>query len=333
MKSSISCAIVRDLMPTYLDKLTSDETNKIIEEHIEECEECSSLLNIMKEPKFDDEEIKKEKIEINFLKKNKKKTKDILAVSVIVAAISIIAAIIIPFFIRQELAYEEFNPDLTVGDVIVDGKNVKNGLVSLTAKSYGTYGISRVDFSEENGVVTIKVIGARNKIFTSSVHESKFSSSNTIKTVKLGGNIIWENGVTVSDNTLEIYKSAHPYVGDPSQNGETLSALKIYEKLGEYTMELHTGKEPYGMTVVIKKPVEEKKKRYLENYMGFAAYNCLAVIDNLSYVNFKYELNGVKKETTWDLDKAKQELGKSIKEYGKSEVLLESLKWDYNVLE
>lgn len=329
MKSNISCAIIKDLMPTYLDELTSEETNKVIEGHIAECEECTKLLKDMREPEIDHDEMNNEKIEIDFLKKNKKQSKLILGSAVIIAVISIIAGSIIPLFTKYELSYEEINLDLSVGDITIDDEFVEDGLLSLTAKAYGPYGISNIDCSEKDGVVTIKVIGARDRIWTSSVYGTQYNTKNTIKAIRFGNNIIWENGVTVFDDTLEIYKTAHPYVGDISKNGETLHALKIFEILGEYTIQLHTSEEPYGMTVEIRKPIEAKKEAYLEKYMGYAAYNCLAVIDNLSYVSFQYESGGVQKEAKWDLEKAQQTFGKSIKDYGKSEVSLASLKWDY----
>ena len=33
------CKIVQDLLPNYIDKLTADDTNEFIENHLKECEE------------------------------------------------------------------------------------------------------------------------------------------------------------------------------------------------------------------------------------------------------------------------------------------------------
>ena len=40
--------LVQDLFPSYIDELTSDETNKFVEEHIASCEECKNILEAMK---------------------------------------------------------------------------------------------------------------------------------------------------------------------------------------------------------------------------------------------------------------------------------------------
>lgn len=41
------CDIVRDLLPSYIEKVTSDESNKFVEEHIAQCESCIIYLNDM----------------------------------------------------------------------------------------------------------------------------------------------------------------------------------------------------------------------------------------------------------------------------------------------
>ena len=41
------CKIIQDLFPNYIEKLTSEETNEYIENHIKECEECKEKLKTM----------------------------------------------------------------------------------------------------------------------------------------------------------------------------------------------------------------------------------------------------------------------------------------------
>lgn len=43
------CKIIQDLLPTYIENLTSDETTKFIEEHLKNCSECQTVYNNMKE--------------------------------------------------------------------------------------------------------------------------------------------------------------------------------------------------------------------------------------------------------------------------------------------
>ena len=44
----MECGIVKDLLPSYIDGLTSDESNHMIEEHLEKCVECREYLEEMK---------------------------------------------------------------------------------------------------------------------------------------------------------------------------------------------------------------------------------------------------------------------------------------------
>ena len=42
------CSLIKDLLPSYIDELTSEETNKEIENHLSECEECKKVYESMK---------------------------------------------------------------------------------------------------------------------------------------------------------------------------------------------------------------------------------------------------------------------------------------------
>lgn len=49
------CYIVRDLLPSYIDHLCSKETSKFVEQHIFTCEQCSQIVNQMRD-EFDMQE-------------------------------------------------------------------------------------------------------------------------------------------------------------------------------------------------------------------------------------------------------------------------------------
>lgn len=44
-----NCKVISDLLPLYIDGACSDESKKIVEEHLKECEECRLLAEDMKE--------------------------------------------------------------------------------------------------------------------------------------------------------------------------------------------------------------------------------------------------------------------------------------------
>ena len=47
MKEKKDCKIVQDLLPNYVEKLTNEETNQYIKEHLAECKECNKIYENM----------------------------------------------------------------------------------------------------------------------------------------------------------------------------------------------------------------------------------------------------------------------------------------------
>ena len=65
--------LVNDLLPDYIEGLTSPETNRIIEEHLAKCPSCHETLERMKEKPFVLEP--DEKVEIDYLKTVRKQNR------------------------------------------------------------------------------------------------------------------------------------------------------------------------------------------------------------------------------------------------------------------
>lgn len=88
MKSKIPCELIQDLLPLYLDNLTSDTTNKEMELHVSECEVCNRRMQLMKNPDmvFEDEEEK----EIQFLKKNRRANVMIVLTTLMISTVLIL---------------------------------------------------------------------------------------------------------------------------------------------------------------------------------------------------------------------------------------------------
>ncbi|MBU5676888.1 zf-HC2 domain-containing protein [Alkaliphilus sp. MSJ-5] len=68
----MKCEIIQDLLPSYIDDLTSSESNLEIEEHLKNCPQCKEIFEQMKaEVKVENIEYNKEKIK-PFKKLNRK---------------------------------------------------------------------------------------------------------------------------------------------------------------------------------------------------------------------------------------------------------------------
>ena len=83
----MKCEIIRDLLPSYIDGLTSDESNQVVEEHLYGCEECQELLDQMKQDIRDPQEIIVNKKKIKPFKKVKKMIWKAVLATIIVCAL------------------------------------------------------------------------------------------------------------------------------------------------------------------------------------------------------------------------------------------------------
>lgn len=43
----INCNIIKDLLPSYMDEICSEESRKLVEEHLKECNACRNLVEMM----------------------------------------------------------------------------------------------------------------------------------------------------------------------------------------------------------------------------------------------------------------------------------------------
>lgn len=48
MNNETKCNVVNDLLPLYMDELTSEETNSFIKKHLEECPDCQNEYRTLK---------------------------------------------------------------------------------------------------------------------------------------------------------------------------------------------------------------------------------------------------------------------------------------------
>ena len=45
----ITCDVIQDLMPSYIDGILSEDSKALVEEHMGTCQECRKMLEIMKD--------------------------------------------------------------------------------------------------------------------------------------------------------------------------------------------------------------------------------------------------------------------------------------------
>lgn len=143
----MKCEVCRDLLPLYIDGLTSEVTNEEIELHMDECDACREIYEDMSSAVVD--ELKEEfqiprKEEIDYLKKFRRKIKQYILSGGLF--LTIVIAIMVLFSIPMTVSSE--NVELITyeknGDFHIEGRwkgsrwSRPNGLTSWSLKSYET---------------------------------------------------------------------------------------------------------------------------------------------------------------------------------------------------
>lgn len=110
-----NCDIIKDLFPNYIDKVSSDATNKLIEEHIQICESCNNALKDMS-IEVNTEPLYKQNEQIDYLKGyRKKKIMSIIATIIITILILFIAFLWICKF------FDDAEVNMDVKDLSIEG--------------------------------------------------------------------------------------------------------------------------------------------------------------------------------------------------------------------
>ncbi len=91
MKNKKECEIIQDLLINYVDGVLNPESKKLVQEHLSKCEDCQTELNTIKKDINDTSN--KDKIELDYLKKVRIKTK-IKSILIAVIILLLIAFII-----------------------------------------------------------------------------------------------------------------------------------------------------------------------------------------------------------------------------------------------
>ena len=83
----MKCEIIRDLFPSYIDGLTSEESNRAIEEHLYQCDECQEILDGMRKDMKSPELIAANKKNIKPFKKMKRAVWKAVGITIVICAL------------------------------------------------------------------------------------------------------------------------------------------------------------------------------------------------------------------------------------------------------
>ena len=310
--TKIPCEVIRDLLPSYADGLTSEASNKMIQEHLEECEECRKILAAMKEGEIETEENLRE---IDFLKK----TKTNMRRNVIRAVLGVLAVILLITGIRVFVIGERAHPDSIAVNVKAEGNKytIEGDIVD------SSLAVSRLQVRQKGDILFVDVRTAPVLFARSGRFREVHVSDEPIRRICVNERVVYENGTVIYVDTARVLETAHPYVGDMPANLKTAQAAGLYEHFGQFTNELQTEHEPYGWTIILEEPLTDPA--YQEMWMEKDACILLAMTENLSEVTFRYQAEGKEHEKTITVSDADEIAGFHVKDAYNDYALVQKL--------
>ena len=290
----LPCEVVRDLLPSYVDGLTSDMTTNLVRQHLDTCPACRARWTAMGAPEV---EPAADTREIDFLKKNRRRNRRVILWSALGAALVVIALLLAHAFLIGSAAA----PDALACRVTVENGN----RLTVTGDVVDSlHVVSSVRFRQDDGAVYITVRTAMPGLIHSGKIDSTYTAHREITQVYVNGRIIWEDGVEISPLAARIFATRHDYVGDMPANKATADAIGIGEILGPFTSSLETSERPYRWTLNI--PVEDGEiARAMQSRNLSWSANIgrvlLATVGNLDEVLFLFEGDGYELSLTVDV--------------------------------
>lgn len=97
MKNDLTCGVVRDLLPSYVEGLTSPESNTAVERHLSECPDCAQLRTAL--AGAPEQAAPEDSKEVDYLKKVKRRgwrrVAAAVAVTVLLFAVGVAAKLFV----------------------------------------------------------------------------------------------------------------------------------------------------------------------------------------------------------------------------------------------
>lgn len=303
--TSLPCDIVQDLLPSYVDGILSDTSTCTVAKHLQSCKTCHDMYDDMVTDELCQDNTDQQEKEIDYLKKVRSKTRHFTLAAILIAVLLAASGTAVYFLIFS-------------GEYILN--SVKYSL-QVSSNSLKIEGILPDDFTtgtqkieEKDGVVSLTLPAKRKTFFSfHKNYEVSYSAKATIREVRVNGDILWQNGTSISTYVNRIYDNKHPYIGSASDNTSLALALGIEETFGSFTSELQTSKQPYGWTIHLTES-QTTAEDTLRKKMTTYAYAILALIDNVDSITWEYSDTSVQTKTyTITTAEANAQLGKDIK--------------------
>ena len=200
MKNDLTCGVVRDLLPSYVEGLTSPESNTAVERHLSECPDCAQLRTALAgAPKQAAPEDAKE---VDYLKKVKRRGWRRVAAAVAVTVLLLTAGVAAKLFVIG-------TPIQTQGMSWVISTDVPGQLdIRVYSIWSGTACRQWETEQEPEGIVRVTCRQVLPSPLSNSGDYRAVLNTEGVNAVYLGDQLIWQGGIEISPQIDRIYASS-----------------------------------------------------------------------------------------------------------------------------
>ncbi len=291
-EQKIPCEMIQDLLPLYMDGLTSEATVQEIEKHVEGCGECSDILKRLRADirEKSAKQQSERKQEVDFLKKVKRSAAKKIAAGIAIVMVLFVLAVFLKLYVVgfRNRSYVVLYTNVYEDCFEVSGMCCEPGEGASTMCYAPAVAVARYRIEKKADGTSELIIDT---CLPSFFHpDSDFCVKIGYDEIGIGlyagGVLIKPDGSVIGKMANDVFAARNPYVGDVMADGRLVLALGMMEEMGGATTELHTAKEPYGWTFHFTDSVRNGI-RFDERMMDYACV-LIAMTDNLSEVSWTY---------------------------------------------
>lgn len=290
MKNDLTCGVVRDLLPSYVEGLLGDESREAVDRHLEGCPECREREEAMASPAEAEGAAK----EVDFLKRVKKGTAKKVVLAVLCTALIVAAG-----FLAKEFVIGRA-PDPEMIDIELAQVDGENNLTLLLDTYWGAYELRGLKADTKDGVLTYTAREVRTNLFQTLFRREETEGDmeghskqiflsiplDGLSEVWICGRLVWQEGLIIHRDTLRLLKAKTPYCGDPVALGRITEILQLQDFTGGHTVSLKTSERPYVLTLTFEKRIDPF---IIWDWTECYFLQILALVDNLDEVAYAFE--------------------------------------------
>lgn len=308
--NKIPCAVIKDLLPSYAEDLTSPETCELVREHLQECPDCQSVYEAMHEEIPTETEgncgIAADASEIDYLKKVRNTGRKKIIASVLTVLLLAGGAVFAKVYLYGS-PIDDFHMTVSSQCVEASTETGESGesedfmifscwIEGTRGQAFTHYKIRETDEGKE-----VVLYAAPASIFHKETTMQIWIPEDSAESITIKGDTYGENGC-VTKRAKELYAARNPYIGDISADQKIANLLGVGEKVGSYTNKLDTEEKegweyPYSWELIFDEPWKdgeaERRSEKMKNY----AYALIALIDNCGEISWTYTTEDEKTHT------------------------------------